>query len=133
MTLKYYTDETFYMEMDSNSLNVFLGATLFVRSSWTVTSLADSLRYYISQCTVKNLADLTSVAIVDGTCYAAAVGAAPLGLAAVNSPTGKIVETNSDFKYKSFSFGSSGAGRQELECTVNFCIVNSESNDNGQA
>ena len=129
MTLKYYTDFTYTTEMALDKLDVFIGSEMFVRSSWTVTTLADSLRYYISQCTVREVDTQTSVAIVDETCYASAVGAAPLGSAAVDSPTGKIVESNSDFKYKSFSFGSNGAGRQELECTVNFCIVNS---DNGQ-
>ena len=132
MTLKYFTDAGFQTELESNSHSVFIGATMYVRSSWTVTTLTDSLRYYISQCTVKNKSDSTSVAIVDGTCYASAVGAEPLGAAALDSATAKIVKTNSDFKYKSFSFGSNGAGRQELECTVNFCIVSSNGDD-GQA
>ena len=135
LTLKYFTDSGFNTEMDSSAHSVFIGATMFVRSSWTVTTLADSLRYYISRCTVKDKSDGTSVAIVDGTCFASAVGAEPLGPAAVDSATGKIVATNSDFKYKSFSFGSNGAGKQELECTLNFCIVKYSSSigDGGQA
>ena len=123
LTLKYFTDSGFKTELDSNAHSVFIGAKMYVRSSWSVTTLGDSLRYYISKCTVKDKSDNQSVAIVDGTCFASAVGAEPLGPAAVDSATGKIVKTNSDFKYKSFSFGSNGAGRQELECTVNFCIV----------
>ena len=134
MTLKYFTDSAFQTELESSSHSVFIGAIMYVRSSWTVTTLGDALRYYISKCTVKNKSDSTSVAIVDGTCYASAVGAEPLGPAAVDSATGKIVKINSDFKYKSFSFGSNGAGRQELECTVNFCIVkySSSIDDGGQ-
>ena len=129
MTLKYYVDNNFVTELTDGQHSVFIGATMFVRSEWTVTTLTSSLRYYISKCTVSDVssgadaANRKAVAIVDGTCYASAIGAMPLGGAAADTAIGKIVEATSDFQYTSFSFDTAANDQQELTCTVNFCIV----------
>lgn len=131
MTLKYFTDNTFATQLESDEHSVFMGATMYVASTWSVTSLSSTLRYYIEKCTVKDVSSEAKVAIVDGTCYASAVGAEALGDAAGDTATSKIVEQTSQFKYTSFSFDTAGNDAQELECTVNFCVVDSGSNDGG--
>ena len=56
--------------------------------------------------------------ILDQTCYANVVEAAPIGNALEN----KIVKFKSQMRYRSFSFSTRQKGSQTLQCQVEFCI-----------
>jgi len=124
MSLGFFTDNGFGTALTNDAHNVFIGSTMFVQSSWSVTSLTSALKYYIDGCTIKDLSTPTTlVDIVKDTCYAQTVGAIPLGSAAGSTAVSKIVSDNSQFSYTSFSFDTSGDDTQELECTIKFCVV----------
>lgn len=123
-----YMDATFTTALSGT--DVFIGATLYVRSSWSIANGGGiaSLKYYIDNCSVRDVAVGSSVkvSIVSDTCYASTVNARMLGPSfgecSATNVCSKIVAQNSYFKYVSFSFDTSGNDVQELECDVNFCL-----------
>jgi len=127
LQLKYYQTNAFQNELDANGRSVFIGATMFVQSEWSVTTMGGILEYYIDTCTVTDKSTNIAVEIVKTTCYSATVGAEPLGAAAANDATGKIVQQFSQFQYTSFSFDTSASDDQELSCLVKFCVIDPSS------
>ena len=103
LSLECFNDNTFTNDFAGQKYRL-TGAVLFVEAAWSTTSLRDKLNFYIQSCDVVSIdcddEELASVRIIDESCYAQVVKAAPLGQAVQN----QIVKHKSQFNYRSFSF-----------------------------
>lgn len=95
---------------------------MFVQAEWTISSLS-SLRYVVKSCGVTDVATKMKINIVDESCYSQTIGAQPLGQAGEDDPSAKAVSQYSQFKYTSFSMGTTQSTTQELACGITFCAV----------
>ena len=132
VVLSSYQSADFVTKLGQNETKVVVGSPIFVRAAWSVGTLGNVIRFYLSECIVEDLNQSQYKAkIIDQSCYAQAAGCMPIGPAGTVDAGGKIVATNADFQYSAFTFeeAASAPGLQRLTCSVSFCIVSANGTD----
>ena len=132
VSLTPFISADFLTELDTYTESLFVGTPMFIRAAWNVDTLTDLVKFYLRDCIVEDVNRAEFAAkIIDQSCYAQAAGAKPLGPAGTDGNGTKIVSTNADFGYNSFSFEAEAAqpAYQRLTCTIQFCIVSGNGTD----
>ena len=110
-------DNDSYQNVIGPADKVFIGATVFAKISWSLTTLEDSVSFYIDRCEID--LDGQDVAIVQDNCYAKAVSAKLL-----SDPVLQSSEVKLSYKTFTSTFGSTEQSAL-LKCVIRLC-VNSE-------
>jgi len=117
LEINYYNaDFTEISEAESHSA----GELVYIGVQWKVVTPVDTVGYFLKNCTliaqdVNDQTELKSVSIVQDTCFASRLSAAPVG------PT--VAEDLLKFQYRVFLYGSQTDQIQHIECVVNFCML----------
>ena len=119
LSLKYYKDDTFTTEMDGSGKR-YLGGDEFIEANWSVKTLTH-MRFFVTECNIRE--DENTLTVIDQTCYSQTIRAQPLGDAASSISNGKAVGEKSQFKFGTFTMSTRYGSTQELECSVDFCVV----------
>ena len=116
LTLTYH-DDTYTTERTTS----IMGATLYPKINWKVTTLVGKVGFYIKSCDVEDVSvgAASAIHIISKSCYAKVVTAKPAG--------NKFVDRDAMFEYTSFSYNTKVADSQRLVCEVEFCLLT----DNG--
>ena len=114
-SINIFTDQQMSEPIDTQS-QIFVGQTIYASVDWAVSSLTDSVNFYINSCEVQ-FGDSKTLPIIDDNCYSAA-------FSTVQLQSNKIVSQKARFKFTSFTFRHGARSMKiNLRCSIKTCSV----------